>query len=118
ANSVLHLGLNVEGRKVYTHKQLPEPNRCYNCHSWDQFHFARDCPKPTICGTCRANHPTDNCNISNPKEQFCINCNTKGHPALDHECKTFLEAQHKLQTTNTEAKYKFFPTLNDPTTWE
>jgi hypothetical protein len=118
ANKALQDGLSIEGRKVCAHKQLPEPNRCYNCHSLDQSHFAKECPKGVVCGSCGANHLSQDCEINDPKLQYCVNCNTNSHPTWDCSCKSFTETRHKLWKSNKEAKYKYFPILNDPATWK
>jgi hypothetical protein len=115
ANKAIQKELSIKGRKVSTHKQLPESNRCYNCHSLDQNHFAKDCPKEVVCGS---NHHPQDCEVVNPKEQFCVNCNTHGHPAWDPNCQAFIETHQKMWKLSKEAKYKYFPIPNNPTTWE
>ena len=118
ANKALRNGLNIEGKKVSAHKQLPEPNRCFDCHSLDQSHLAKDCPNEATCGTCGAHHTTEACEVTNSSNFYCVNCKSHGHAAWSRDCKAFNEARKKLWASNREANYKYFPTPNDPTTWE
>jgi hypothetical protein len=42
-NEGIHHGLNIEGKKVCTHRQHPEPTWCYHCQILGR-HFAKQCP--------------------------------------------------------------------------
>lgn len=111
--------LNIEGRKVCAHKQLPEPNRCYGCQSLDQSHFARECKHGhSVCGTCGEHHSTRECVVSDPAKFYCVNCNEKGHAAWSRNCNAFTKARRKLWATNKEARYRYFPIPGDSPTWE
>ena len=119
ANQAMRNGLNIEGRKVCAHKQLPEANRCYGCQSLDQSHFARECKHGhSVCGTCGEHHSTRECVVSDPAKFYCVNCNEKGHAAWSRNCNAFTKARRKLWATNKEARYRYFPIPSDSPTWE
>ncbi|KAF8443286.1 hypothetical protein L210DRAFT_3361936, partial [Boletus edulis BED1] len=118
ANTAIRQGLNIEGRKVFAHKQSPDPNRCYGCQSLDQSHFAKDCKHEQACGTCGKPHSSTECPVEDTNSYFCVNCKVSGHAAWSRTCRSFTEARERLLATNKEAKYKYFPILNDPSSWE
>lgn len=118
ANKAITRGLTIEGRKCLAHKQLPEPMRCFGCHSLDQSHLVCDCPaEHTTCGTCGESHDTSTCAVKEPNNFYCVNCKTKGHTSCSHDCKAFLKAREKLWMTSREARYKLYPIPSDPLTW-
>ncbi|KIK76605.1 hypothetical protein PAXRUDRAFT_65447, partial [Paxillus rubicundulus Ve08.2h10] len=111
-------GLTIEGKKVYAHKDLPDPTRCYKGQCIRKTHMVKDCPKEKdLCGTCGKEHPTKDCTVTDLGEFFCINCNEKGHPTWGCNCKTFKDTRDKLHTKNKEARYKYFPNPDDQSTW-
>ncbi|KAH7903837.1 hypothetical protein BJ138DRAFT_971929, partial [Hygrophoropsis aurantiaca] len=117
ANKAIRQGLNIEGKRVFARKLLPEPPRCLKCHSLTGSHFAAKCPSNhDTCGTCGEEHRTSDCFVTDPAERFCANCKTKGHAAWERSCPAFTALFDKLVKRNPEAKYRFFPT-EDPATW-
>ncbi|KIK81536.1 hypothetical protein PAXRUDRAFT_67630, partial [Paxillus rubicundulus Ve08.2h10] len=115
ANKIIQEGLMIEGKKVYAHKDLPDPTRCYKGQCIGKTHMAKDCPKEK--DTCGKEHPTKDCTVTDPNDFFCVNCKEKGHPACGRNCRTFQEIRDKLHARNKEAKYKYFPDPEDQSTW-
>lgn len=118
ANDAIRHGLNIEGRKVCTHRQHPEPTRCYKCQILGR-HFAKQCTAHTdTCGTCGdKSHTTKECTVTDPAKRYCVNCETHGHASWDRNCATFATAKKKMIGRNKEASYKYFPIADDPTSW-
>ena len=119
ANRAIRDGLVVLGPRCPARKLLPEPTRCMKCQSFEGSHFARDCTKLTdTCGTCAGNHRTKDCEVSSPEQRFCANCQEPGHAAWDRECPVYTAKAKKYQSHVADARYRFYPEREDPTTWE
>ncbi|KAF8124417.1 hypothetical protein EV363DRAFT_1100254, partial [Boletus edulis] len=118
ANHAIRNGVNIEGKKVTVHRMQPEPTRCYKCQVIGN-HFAKNCPSnEEICGTCSEHsHTTKDCTTTDHMERFCVNCKQAGHASWDRECKSFIAARDRLSARNKEANLKYFPVLDDPSSW-
>ncbi|KAG2064527.1 hypothetical protein BDR04DRAFT_936911, partial [Suillus decipiens] len=117
ANHTIKFGLMVDSKKVYGRKLLPKPTRCLKCHSFDGTHIATECPQEhDTCRTCREHHCTNTCEIKDPIQYQCINCNEKGHTAWSRECPTFVQKWEAHRRRHDKARYIFFPT-EDLLTW-
>ena len=119
ANRIIREGLIVLGPRCPTRKLLPEPIRCMKCQSFEGSHFAKDCTKLTdTCGTCAGNHRTKDCEVSSSDQRFCANCQEPGHAAWDRECPVYITKAKKYQSHIADARYRFYPEREDPSTWE
>jgi len=118
ANLAIRNGLVILGPCCSVRKLLPEPIRCMKCQSFEGSHFARDCTSlKDTCGTCAGNHRTKDCEISSPEQRFCANCQEAGHAAWDRDCPVYLSKARKYQSHIADARYRFYPERDDPTTW-
>ena len=89
------------------------------CQSFEGSHFARDCRKSNdTCGTCAGNHRTKNCEATSPDQHRCANCQELGHAAWDQECPIYLKKARQYQSHIADARYRFYPECEDPSTWE
>jgi len=119
ANRIIRDGLVVLGPCCPTRKLLPEPIRCMKCQSFEGSHFARDCTKLIdTCGTCAGNHRLKDCEVSSLDQCFCANCQEPGHAAWDRECPVYIAKAKKYQSHIADARYRFYPDREDPSTWE
>ncbi|KAF8578107.1 hypothetical protein K439DRAFT_1362993 [Ramaria rubella] len=119
ANMAIATGLVIAGKRVQTRKLLQEPRRCLKCHQIGANHTTADCKQiHDTCGMCSTMHRTSECTIRDPKKYRCSNCKGIGHTAWDQECPAFQTYNTSFQTCYPENEYKFFPTSNDPHTWE
>jgi hypothetical protein len=124
ANHAIRNSLYIAGRKTNTRMMVREPQRCAKCQRYGHGnnegapHFAKDCKwVHDTCGGCGHNHRRDDCAANLAIDSFCVNCNTKGHPAWDRNCPTFLERREKLNRVRHKQNYRFFVT-EDVNTWE
>jgi len=118
ANLAIKNGLVILGPRCSVRKLLPEPIRCMKCQSFEGSHFARNCTSlKDMCGTCAGNHRTKECEISSPEQRFCANCQETGHAAWDRDCPIYLSKARKYQSHIADARYRFYPERDDPTTW-
>ena len=89
------------------------------CQSFEGSHFARDCKRTDdTCGTCTGNHRTKDCESTSLDQHWCANCQEVGHAAWDRECPVYLEKARQYQSHIADARYRFYPEREDPTTWE
>ncbi|KAG2037955.1 hypothetical protein BDR03DRAFT_813926, partial [Suillus americanus] len=59
---------------------------CVQCQRWG--HIAKECKAPQdICGTCRKNHCTNECNAY--RTFHCISCNSNDHASWNRNCPEF-----------------------------
>jgi gas vesicle protein len=118
ANQAIKFGLSVESKKVYGRKLIAEPTRCLKCHSLEGSHIATECPQEhDTCGTCGKEHRTATCQVTNPNDYHCKNCDVKGHASWNRECPSFKSKWEAHKRRNEDAKYRFYIT-EDPLTWE
>jgi hypothetical protein len=121
-NQAIQGGLIIEGKHITANKAIPDPSQCYGCQMYPKpLHFTRNCPHTNKCGTCGApepDHTTQTCLITDPEDQFCVSCDTKGHPSWARQCPTFIDEKQKTIAKTKSTNYRFFPIGNDPTTWE
>ncbi|CAK5284048.1 unnamed protein product [Mycena citricolor] len=84
--------------------------------------MARDCPLTRdICARCAGEHRTGNC-TKGDDERECANCKTKGRPhkrhgAADRSCPTFTDHLQASLQRNPDAKYRYYPVEDDPSSW-
>ncbi|CAK5279174.1 unnamed protein product [Mycena citricolor] len=122
ANRILKHGICIEGKKVYARKLLTEPTRCMKCQLYNTGHMARDCPLTRdICARCAGEHRTSDCTKGDDKRE-CANCKTKGRPhkghgAADRSCPTFTDHLQASLQRNPDAKYRYYPVEDDPSSW-
>jgi hypothetical protein len=119
ANKLLRDGVHIHGKKVSARKMKREPKRCMKCQKINVCHFAKECPSEIdVCGTCGLNHRTDACTKTEQAKFACANCNSKGHASWDRLCPVILKAADRAESSDPEATYKYFPTAEEPWTWE
>jgi hypothetical protein len=120
ANKAILNSIYVAGKRCIVRKLLAEPRRCFKCHVIGARHVAATCKEiAERCDICGGVHPSNTCSLRNehPSKQFCINCNTRGHPTRDRLCPTYLHHTKTLNERMPENLYKYFPT-DDPASWE
>ena len=79
--------------------------------------MAADCDHAETCGTCGQEHHTAECEEPNLDKYKCVSCNTYGHASWDRTCPKFMAACQKVERTDPENTYKYFPDDN-PWMWE
>src|SRR5271154_2181061 len=62
-------------------------------------------------------HRTVECN-ARPEVKYCINCKSDSHMASDRNCVIFKKECEKMLNRYPENRYRYFPLLSDPSTWE
>jgi hypothetical protein len=118
ANQIIREGIIIEGKRVFARKNIPEARRCMKCQGYQAGHFAADCKQLNdTCTQCAGAHRTQECNKTNDPP-FCSNCRSPGHRASDRSCPTLRRENARLATRNPENAYRYFPLINDPSTWE
>lgn len=117
ANKVIRDGIVIAGKRCRARKMKKEPRRCLKCHDLKSGHFAASCDKPDTCGTCGQNHRTSECLETDATKFRCANCNVSGHASWDRQCPKYAEASRRIELTDLEHSYKFFPG-EEPWTWE
>ena len=116
ANDAIMNGMAVHGRHLPVEKLRKEARRCLRCQKLEPGHLARDCDWDIdICGTCGQDHATRDCNSG---KLHCINCNSDAHASWSRTCPAFVAATRKIQNADRLERYRFFPLLDDPTTWD
>ena len=116
ANEAIMQGIAVHGRHLPVEKLRKEARRCLRCQRLEPGHLARDCDWDIdICGTCGQDHPTRECNTGRLR---CMNCKSEGHASWSRTCPAFIEATRKIQNANKLERYRFFPLIDDPSTWD
>jgi len=97
ANHAIGFSLFMEGKKVWVRKQLQEPQCCLKCQCFGEHRAAKCALIHEICGWCRKQHRTSDCQEMDQDAFMCSNCKTVsngkqgGHGALDQCCPVFLE---------------------------
>ena len=120
ANKAIRNSLYIRGKRCITRKLLPEPRRCYKCHTINAHHVAANCREITdICDTCGGAHSPKDCqtNHDDYDKLYCVNCKFHGHAARDRLCPTFTKHCNDLNARMPENLYKYFPT-DSPASWE
>ncbi|EPS99060.1 hypothetical protein FOMPIDRAFT_1082659, partial [Fomitopsis schrenkii] len=116
ANAIIMRGLSVMGQRLPVEKLRKEARRCLRCQRIEPGHLARDCnSKHDICGTCGGEHTTHGCTS---EHRYCVNCASDGHTSWNRACPAFMDATRKIQRANTLEQYRFFPMMDDPSTWD
>ncbi|KAJ3749319.1 hypothetical protein DFH05DRAFT_1368654, partial [Lentinula detonsa] len=112
ANQAISNGVIVQGKPLEARRSLPEPRRCLKCQKLG--HFARECKRNgDVSGRCAGQHSTGSCSSDG---QFCPNCNTQGHGAVDRSCPSFTGRIRALHERRSDIQYRFFVT-DAPETW-
>jgi hypothetical protein len=118
ANHAIGFGLFVEGKKVWARKQLQEPRRCLKCQCFWEHRAAKCASIHEVCGRCRKQHRTSDCQETDQGAFTCSNCKTAnngkqgGHGASDRRCPVFLEHVEQVNRLCRENKYRFFCTAD------
>jgi hypothetical protein len=117
-NRVIQDGLIIEGKKVCGRKEIPEAWRCLKCQGLTHRHIASNCPQiHNSCAVCGEMHRTSECSSGNTRA-YCVNCQTEGHTASSCNCPIFIAECEKIKFHFPENKYRFFPIIDDPSTWQ
>jgi hypothetical protein len=110
----------MEGKILITRKKLIEPERCMKCQVYG--HKAFKCrAKNDICAICADTHRTSACSATIKK---CANCATDSnigshdHHASDRACPVYLQQVEIMRQRHPDNRYRFFPLISDPTTWD
>ena len=122
-NHAIEFGLFIEGKKVWAQKQLQQPRRCLKCQCFGG-HKAATCGSAYgICGRCRGQHRTSDCQEENQNMFECSNCRIakngkhRGHDAADRRCPIFLAQVDRVNQLCRDNTYKYF-CMTEPRTWE
>lgn len=120
ANTLLRRGTVIGGRRLKTHKWIPDPKRCFKCQELNPGHFAAECKaKQNTCGTCGAkSHRTQECQVADTANFFCSNCKKSGHGTWSRSCPAMLKTRARMLDRQPEYRYVLYPIMNDPSTWE
>jgi hypothetical protein len=120
ATRLIREGTVMEGRILVTRKKLIEPERCMKCQGYG--HKALKCKaKNDICALCAGTHRTSECSVSTKK---CTNCASESatskhdHHASDRACPIYLRQVELMRQRHPDNRYRFFPLITDPTTWD
>ena len=117
ANLSIRGGLIITGKRTWGRRLRREPRRCLKCQKLNARHMAATCDQNDVCRTCGQGHRTAQCKETDHELFHCKNCNTYGHASWDRTCPQFIEICNKLEQTDPENTYKYFP--NDSKwTWE
>jgi hypothetical protein len=120
ANKIIRQGLIIEGKLVQGREDIQEPRRCMKCQQFrPPPHSANTCTSiHDTCARCASiDHRMSDCQAEHDQLR-CSNCQTDGHAASDHHCPVFERESAKLLRRIPDNGYKYFPILNDPTSWE
>ena len=113
ANRAIANGLMICNRRTHIEKIKKEPIRCLKCQGWN--HFAYECIlNVDKCGNCAKEHRTSLC--PNPRQKYCISCDTDEHASWSRECPVFLRKVSECDRRNPENALQFIPTA-EPWTW-
>lgn len=120
ANQILRDGIHICGKKLTARKHTMEPRRCLKYQHLGARHFPAECKSiHDTCDTCGSiNHATRQCEVLEPDEYRCVNCDMAGHASWDRLCPAFLREKQKLEKRQPDLKYRFFPVATNPSTWE
>ncbi|CAK5265676.1 unnamed protein product [Mycena citricolor] len=123
ANRAIRHGLFIEGKKVTCRKLLSEPVRCVKCQLFNTGHVAKTCKSVhETCARCGEMHRTSDCKAEDTN-RACSNCRIhgkshRGHGAADRTCPIFATTLQRSLQRNPDARYAYFPTHDDPLSWE
>jgi hypothetical protein len=117
ANKAIRDGLIIAGKRTWARRMRREPRRCLRCQRYNVRHMAAECDGMSTCGTCAKEHRTAECGETNPDRYKCVNCDATGHASWDRTCPKFLAASERIEKSDPESTYKYFPDEN-PWTWE
>ncbi|KAF8579197.1 hypothetical protein K439DRAFT_1255589, partial [Ramaria rubella] len=119
ANCAIRTGLIIESKRVWARKLLQEPRRCLKCQGIGSDHIAAECKSiHDTCGTCGGMHRASECSIRDQASFQCANCKVKGPAAWDRQCPNFKNAAQRFRNRYPENAYCFFPTRDEPDSWE
>ncbi|KAI0753213.1 hypothetical protein C8Q80DRAFT_1074021, partial [Daedaleopsis nitida] len=112
ANEAIRNRLSIGGKRVFVHRDLPEPFRCAKCLRFQPYHQAKDCPaEKQTCGTCCSTaHKTQDCTVTARSRFKCVVCQEVGHASWDRNCPAYCEEAARLVDRNPDLKNPLFPT--------
>jgi hypothetical protein len=120
-NNVIARSFIIAGRPYSARKKLIEPEQCQKCGAFG--HKALRCrAKNDVCLICTQTHKTRNCPRTDPVK--CYNCAQDrnrldhDHRATDRTCPVLQEACEQMKKTHPHNKFRYFPDVNEPWTWE
>lgn len=115
ANEAIRNRLSIGGKRVFVHRDLPEPFRCAKCLKFKPYHQAKDCPAAKqTCGTCCSTaHKTQDCTVTARSKFKCAVCQEVGHATWDRNCPAYCEEVARLVDRNPDLRNPFFPTDED-----
>ena len=102
---------------MWARQMCREPRRCLNCQQLNANHLAARCMCREVCGTCGDEHRMAKCTETNHNRFRCTNCNMSGHTSWDCLCPRFLEECGRIESSDPEHTYKYFPN-QEAWTWE
>ena len=94
----LHVGLTV--CPIYDHFHVKRCNLCQGYHHYQENKFTKvKCSKDPVCANCAGPHETESCQSGQLK---CVHCAANefpetNHKASDPKCKSYVNAQKKLE---------------------
>jgi hypothetical protein len=86
ANHLIRKGITVCGVKMLPTKLKHEPMQCLRCRDWG--HLIVQCLNTEVCGACREEHSTSNCD--NSHKRYCTSCKVNTHASWDRGCPEFI----------------------------
>jgi hypothetical protein len=120
ATQLIRDGTIMEGRILITRKKLIEPERCMKCQEYG--HKAYKCKsKNDICALCAETHRMSECSANTKK---CANCASDSsiskhdHHASDRICPIYIRQVELMRQKHPDNRYRFFPVISDPNTWD
>ena len=107
ANACIRDGISICGLRVRPSCLKHEPMQCMKCRRWG--HFAGSCIAPKdICGTCGAEHRTNECNSR--EKTFCVSCKSNDHASWNRDCPEFRRRCDQYDENYPENNLSYFPT--------
>jgi len=117
ANQAIQVGVIIAGKRVWARCMHKELRRCLKCQVINTNHLTADCMWLDRCGTCGGGHRMAKCTETDRDKFQCVNCNVGRHMSWDWLWFRFVEGCKKIERTDSEHTYNFFP-RQELWTWE